>query len=132
MISLYSIDEDNTIELPKELVWTDEFNWTAVKANKYFSITGDLIIENYHTTKGRLITLSGENAVLQRINLLTLFEWTNIINHHLVLTLHDDRSFNVMFRAWDYPIIEVSNPVNGYAKPQDDNYYKLTLKLAVE
>jgi len=128
MIQLSS--EQGTIDLPAESIWLDEFEWTNVKARSFYSISGDFIVEPAYTNKGRPITLGGNNAIIQRSDLLDLIEWANILNLEMVLSLHDGRTFNVIFRYWDVPVIEGTMPKLGYADPQDTYYYTLTLKLA--
>ena len=129
MITLYSNHHSINLTLPKESVWIDEFDWTAAKSRSFYSINGDLIIEPSFTAKGRPITLSGSNAVFKRNDLETLYSWVNVPNHSLVLTLHDGRNFDTMFRLWDSPVIEAKTPFGGYAKPEDNHYYELTIKL---
>ncbi len=131
MITLYSANYDETIELPKECIWTDEFEWSNVKSQMFYSIMGDLIIQPALTTKGRPVTLEGQNAVIKRKNLNILLNWTNMINHILLLTLHDGRSFNVIFKTWEPPVINATSPTGGYANPHDNLYYTLTIKLAI-
>ena len=98
MITLYSEINTQTMELPKELIWKDEFEWNNVIVQNQYSINGDLVIESFNRSKGRPITLSNENAVIQRQNLIELYNWTNTMNHAMVLTLHDNRIFDVFFR----------------------------------
>jgi len=127
MITLDS--SQGSITLPNECIWFDEFEWTNIKAKSFYSITGDLIVEPAFTSKGRPITLGGDNAIMQRSDLLELIEWTNVLNLTMVLTLHDGRSFNVIFRYWDVPVVQGTMPKQGYSAPEDEYYYILTLKL---
>ncbi len=129
MITLYSNDLTETINLPKELIWTDEFDWGNIVTQHQYSINGDLVIESFTRGKGRPITLSGDNAVLKRQDILNLYSWTNIPNHAMVLTLHDNRDFDVLFRHWEAPVLVANTPFGGYADPQDEFYYSLEIKL---
>ena len=128
MITLYSINRSETLILPNELIWVDEIQWSNVKANLQYSIEGDMIIEYSQTSKGRPITLQGDNALIKREDVLTLYNWVNEINHIMELTLHDNRKFDVVFRYWEEPL-EAKVPFEGYSKPEDGNYYTLTLRM---
>jgi len=127
---MITLDSDKgSLVLPKESLWLDEFEWNEVKGRNFFSLTGDMVVEKSFTSKGRPITLGGDNALIQRSDLLTLLEWANTIDITMTLTLHDDRSFNVGFRYWDKPVVKGSMPKKAYADPKPDYYYTLTLKL---
>jgi hypothetical protein len=122
-----------TIELPNECIWVDEFEWTGVKAKSFYSISGDFIAEPVYTGKGRPITFGGDNAVIERADLLELLDWTNHLDLTMVLTLHDNRTFDVIFRYWEPPVVEGVMPKIGYANPYvatgRNYYYILSLKL---
>ncbi len=128
MIFLYSSILDTTITLPKELIWKDEFTWTNVKSRIFYSIEGDAVIEYSNASRGKPITLEGQNAVIKRETIAQLYNWANIPNHEMVLTLHDLRNFDVLFRYWD-TAFEVFTPFEGYSKPNNDSKYTLTLRL---
>ncbi len=126
-ITLYSDLTGVTLTLPSELIWQDELQWNTVKAQSFHSITGDFIIQNNSTEKGRPITFAGENAIIKRNDLITLMNWANMLEHTMVLDLHD-RTFDVIFRHWD-GALEQSTPFGGYSNPTDGNYYLLTVRL---
>ncbi len=52
----------DTLTLPTDLIWIDEFDWTPVQQTQTYSITGALIIESGVKKAGREITLSGDNS----------------------------------------------------------------------
>ena len=96
-----------SLSLPKDLQWTDEFNWSPVGQNTEFSLTGALLVQEGVKQKGREITLSGLDnmawitretaAVLMSmrntpglIMTLQFLDYYNVAN-----VLH---SFNVIFR----------------------------------
>jgi len=118
------------LELPYELVWTDEFSWSDIVQNVQFTIEGKMIIQESELIKGRPITLSSNNAWITRADLKTLYNKTTVKNKEMVLTLNDNRSFLVCFRHSSIPVIEAS-PIKDITNLQDSDFYRLTIKLMV-
>ena len=119
-----------TIQLPEELRWVDEFTWTRQSSQVDFTIAGKAIIYSsaYLNDATRPITLKADDAWIDRTTLESLFQLAKNELNSYTLTLNDGRSFVVVFRFWEKPVIEVS-PVQDTAFPNSDTYYKLTLKL---
>ncbi len=122
----------DTLTLPDELLWLDEFDWSDVKSNSLYTLQGRLVIEesNILASKGRPITLVSENAWLDRSDLKILFGWAQEIDKEMTLTMHDDEVFTVGFRHWDSPVLEVQN-ITQTPFRTDDVLYALSLKLVV-
>ena len=120
----------DTIQLPEELRWVDEFSWTKQSSQVDFTIGGKAIIytSSYLGDATRPITLKADDAWIDRVTLNALFQLAKDETNTYILTLNDSRVFTVMFRFWDKPVIEVS-PVQDTAFPDDSTYYRLTLKL---
>lgn len=120
----------DTLILPAESIWVDEFSWNRVKAEEMNSVTGRHIVSARATTSsiGRPITLSGEFAWIYRPDILTLRQWCDIADKLMMLTMHDGRSIPVRFRLWEPEVIAVV-PVTPTAYPTDATIYALTLKL---
>jgi hypothetical protein len=121
----------DTIELPYELLWSDEFAWTGVVAGARYSLQGTQHIQKSKTQdgKGRAITLMGPDAWISRATLLLMYaKAADIETESMVLTLHDGRTFNVIFRHWEPPAIEAT-PIKKLANPGSDEEYILTLRL---
>lgn len=79
-----------TLTLPDDLLWTDEFAWTAVEQRTEYSITGALIVEASAKQSGRPITLaSNENrGWMPRAALLTLKAWAALPAQAFTLVLN--------------------------------------------
>lgn len=122
----------DTLTLPDELMWVDEFAWGTVRFNAKRTVLGRLVLlgNNVMGNSGRLITLESDNSWILRSDLLILRNWTDEIDKDMVLKLHDGTLFSCRFRFWDTPCIEAS-PIVSTAFPTNDTYYKLTLKLVV-
>ncbi len=50
-----------TVDLPKDLVWQDELNWSKIVQSVEWSLTGALLIQEGVKLKGRNITLVGKD-----------------------------------------------------------------------
>jgi hypothetical protein len=120
----------DTLTLPTDLIWIDEFDWTPVQQTQTYSITGALIIESGVKQAGRPITLSGDNssAVISRADLKTL-QTKLATNSTMVLTLNDARTFNVIFNHSKNPI-EAKSWID-YSDPIDADFYTLKINLLV-
>ena len=118
----------DTLTLPTDLIWIDEFDWTPVQQTQTYSITGALIIESGVKKAGREITLSGDNSsgLISRAD-LKILETKLIKTGSLVLTLNDARTFNVIFNHAKKPI--EAKPWIDYSNPIDSDYYTLKINL---
>lgn len=116
------------LDIPRSLIWVDEFNWTApVQAHEY-SITGALIVDVATRQAGRPITLQGvdDHGWVARGALVSLWSLVNSTTAALALTLADGRSFSVRF-APDAPI--EATPITRAELPPEDLPYVVTLRL---
>lgn len=105
-----------TVDLPKDLQWTDEFTWNAVEQSVGYSLTGSLLIEEGVKQKGRYITLAGMDnmawitreqgtvllAMANSAGLIMKLEFTNRLAPFDVLF-----SFDVMFRHFEAPAVDI-------------------------
>lgn len=96
----------DTIELPDDLVWQDEYAWSPVMQNVSYSTTGALFIQESVKLSGRPITLTGKSDTgwIQRSVVAALQEFAETAGKQMTLTLKDGRTFNVMFRQNEKPI----------------------------
>lgn len=123
----------DTLELPDALVWQDEFDWVQAAGALHYTLQGRAVFELIQrpAESGRTVTLGHEHAWLDRADLLELQEWAAQADRQMILSLHDGRTFTVVFRLWDQPVLE-AEPVAEVSDPTDDTRYRLlTLKLTV-
>nr|WP_067285728.1 hypothetical protein [Marinobacterium profundum] len=116
------------IELPLDMQWTDEFEWTPVRQQEEVSLTGALVVEEAAQTKGRRITLEGgQNAAwVTRATVEALYALAQTPATPRTLVFHS-RTFTVLFRHREKAIsaAEVSRQRN----PGATNKYTLSLRL---
>lgn len=118
----------NAIELPSDLLWVDEYDWSPVEQTINKSLTGALIIQEAAQLKGRPITLVGGNdyawvtkATLESLRLLTQTAAENLtLNYH-------GTDYNVRFMRDSSPV--QGRQVADFANPQSDDRYSVTIRL---
>jgi len=125
-LSITLTDGDTTIELPGDLQWADEFDWSPVEQEAEHSIAGALIVQQGVKLKGRPITLqSGSGAWIQRDELLALQAYYFSSGQQLTLSLWGN-DYTVMFeRPAGLKAVEVLRVAN----PDNDHFYTVTLKF---
>lgn len=91
----------NGIELPRGMLWVDEFTWSAVQKRVERSITGAQIIDAVAKLAGRPITLQAtENqGWIRRATLLAVQALVDDPAGQYTLVLADGRVFTVQFAA---------------------------------
>ena len=117
-----------TLDLPDDLLWTDEFDWQAVEQRTEYSITGALIVESKAKQSGRVITLAGDDASgwIPRSMLVTLRAWSLLPAQAFTLVLRGG-TYTV---AFDQPRGAVAaRPVADYSNPDGTDYYVPTLRF---
>lgn len=120
------------LELPADLLWANEFRWSAVSQSVDRSITGALLVDVATRTGGRPITLAGkeDSAWIKRSGLATLEAWAALPGQEFTLN-HNGVARTVIF---DHGTAEESNaikqvqPVVGFSDPDpSDDYCSLEL-----
>lgn len=112
-------DTGAAVELPQDMRWTDEFEWSAVaQTTPVYSLSGAVLVQQGLKLAGRPISLEGEWVWHGLSTLRTLRDWSDIPGLQLTLTHYDGRSFNVIFRLHDKVFGQVE-PVH-YATPEED------------
>lgn len=123
------------LELPPDLLWTDEFRWSPIAQATERSITGALLVDVSPRLDGRTITLQGreDSAWILRSGLATLHAWAALPGQEFTLTLNDGTARSVIF---DHGTAEESNaiaqvaPVVDFSDPEPSDYYcSLTLRF---
>lgn len=120
----------DTVQLPRGLIWADEFDWRPVEASTEYTLGGALVYDSAVRLAGRPITLTADDdagwrgmtrAVVQAV--AALAEAPGAV---YVLTLADGRSFDVAF-APDTPF--EARPVARPELPGAEHPYVATLRL---
>ena len=121
------------LELPQDLIWSDELTWSAVAQSKERGIWGTLIVDAMARNGGRPITLTGDgnSAWITRNVLLTLKTWAAIPGQRFTLALLG-QTVTVIF---DHGTEEETRAmamaaVVEYSDPEETDYYcSLTLRF---
>lgn len=112
----------NSVQLPDDLVWRDEFDWAPVEQAVTPTLSGALLVEETARPAGRPITLMG---VAPRALVLTLKALEAELAQTMTLTLLDGTPRRVF---WRRPGV-VASPLYEIADPDAAMPYGLTLNL---
>ena len=123
----------DTIVLPPDLVWSDEFAWSPVAQNTERSVTGALLVDVSTRQDGMPITLTGteRHAWLLRPEVQALRAWVALPGQVFTLTING-QAFTVLF---DHGTDEVSRAfvvaqLVDYSDPAPQDYYcSVTLRF---
>lgn len=116
------------IEIPEDVWWTDEFDWTTHAQSVTRSLTGARIVQIGLKQKGRPITLSSNErgGWVSRSLVLALQTQRAAAATPLTLTLADGRSFTV---AHDLERPFIAAPLHPAADLGATSPYRITLPL---
>ncbi|HIC8859632.1 hypothetical protein E5E96_20895 [Aeromonas sp. 1805] len=112
----------NSISLPDDLVWRDEFDWAPVEQVVTPTLSGALLVEETTWPEGRPITLVGHCA---RATVQSLKALEAVPSQLLTLTLLDGIARTVI---WRRPGVVVT-PLIEMADPEAGEPYALTLNF---
>lgn len=117
------------LQIPRGMVWSDEFGWNPVEKSLEYSLTGAALIDAGVRLAGRPITLQGEADAgwIKRGGLVALqaLNAADPVGEH-VLVLADGRSFTVQFA----PGLAVEGkPLARPELPAEDYPYIATVRL---
>ena len=117
-----------SINVPRGMVWTDEFDWHAVEKNTEYSLTGALLVDVATRQAGRAITLQGSESAgwVTRAVLQQLYALAAQPGAVHMLQLADGRTFDVQF-APGTPI--EARPIARPELPLSTHPYAATLRL---
>ena len=119
----------DTLTLPDDFLWVNEFDWSPVAQSVDRSLTGALMVFESEKAYGRSIVLGdGENSWLTRAQLDLLFTLSENLTHKMPLTLADGRSFTVVFDRSEGSPIEAL-PILPSTAPSPTDFYAVTLRL---
>lgn len=117
------------LQIPRGMVWSDEFGWNPVEKSLEYSVTGAALIDAGVRLAGRPITLQGEADAgwIKRGGLVALqaLNAGDPVGEH-ALVLADGRSFTVQFA----PGLAVEGkPLARPELPAEDYPYIATVRL---
>ena len=120
----------DTITLPDDLLWINEFDWNPVEQNVDRSLTGALLVQEQGKQHGRPIILSGGSDAgwVNRTSVVALLALSGQANQVMTLTLADNRTFSVIFNRDGSGPIEAQQ-ILPFAYPGDDHKDSLTINL---
>jgi len=119
------------LDLPPDLIWTDELAWARSEMATERSIDGALIVDYQQRTEdGRPMTLSGgpDHAWCTRATLITLRAWADVPMLQLTLA-RNGTTYTVVFDS-ERGAVEVE-PVVNYADPLPGDLHQITLRLLI-
>ncbi len=116
------------IDIPRRLVWTDEFQWSAMERAQEMGLTGKLILDVAPRQGGRPITLASadDHGWLSRTQVLALQALADASDAPMPLQLADGRTFSVVFAPGN-PV--QADPIARAELPPDNLPYVVTLSL---
>ncbi|WP_252177189.1 hypothetical protein [Endozoicomonas sp. 4G] len=122
----------DSITLPDDLLWINEFDWNPVAQSQDRTLTGGLLIQEQSKKLGRPIELSGglDAGWVNRSTVVELQSLSELANKRMILKLPDGRQFTVIFDRTHGSPIEAKQ-VLPFAYPDDNHFYQLTLRLLV-
>lgn len=117
----------DSINLPADLLWADEFEWTPTESASEYSVDGALIIDVGTKRAGRPITLEADDdrAWIDRTTLQALHALTTPANRVMTLALRG-ATYGVVWRPGVDPIN--ATPIFPVV-PSPDLFYVVTLRL---
>ena len=119
----------DTVTLPDDFLWVNEFGWSPVAQRTERSLTGALVVHEAQQNYGRSIVLGdGEHSWLARDQLEALFLLSTQSNRRMSLTLPDGRTFTVIFDRSDGGALE-AYPIAPTAQPSGQDYYGVVIRL---
>lgn len=118
------------VDLPDDLVWSDELNYSAVAQNKQRTLTGSLIVQESLKLKGRPITLTGsaEHGWIERSVLLQIQALVDTVDNDMVL-IFNSQSYNVRFDRENGNSPIETQQIIDCSDPSANDPYSITVKL---
>lgn len=116
-----------TVTLPDDLLWLNEYQWTPVAQQVSIMADGAVVVQADAQQTGRPITLTGGDDFgwIRRDQLETLRGMAAQAGQVYTLTLHDGSTRSVMFTGDRLR----AEPVYQHSDPDTDHPYSVTLYL---
>jgi len=115
----------DTLDLPADLIWTDEFRWSPVAQKESVTLDGALVVQAMAQQTGRPITLAGgeDHAWVRRSLLAQLRALSVTPGLEMTLTLNDGIARTVVFTGERL----TADPVWTVSDPDDEQPYVVSL-----
>ncbi len=132
-MQLKNLQTNAILQLPNDLLWTDEYAWTPTVSKTDVLITGAIVIQSAVKQAGRPVTLSADADMgwVPRSTVETLRQWAAVAisdtTGRFELTMHDSRVLTVGFRHDETPVN--ASPVLGLPYRNDNDWYNVTLRF---
>ncbi|XXQ55617.1 hypothetical protein ACA040_004335 [Xenophilus aerolatus] len=120
------------IAIPRGMVWTDEFAWSAVEKSMERSLTGAALIDIGVKQAGRPVTLEaqGDAGWMPRADVLALVALVEADPGAVLTFTHaDGRTFDVQFAPVEAPVTAEPIPGARPELPPDTFPYVATVRL---
>lgn len=125
----------DSIILPADMKWEDEFTWSQVRQSVKPSLTGAQLVQMNTLQAGRPITLVGESegqksyALIYRSVVEQLRQKEiDSMGLPMTLTFSDARTFQVIFR-YDNAVSVEATPWKHRDPPLPNDYYFIRIRL---
>ena len=117
------------IDLPVDLIWSDEAQWSPVMQNLQYSATGALYVQESEKQSGRPITLEGKQDMcwISRTTLEALIVKKNTIGLRMTLIINEITK-TVMFRQGEVGL-DVTHVRDGHYFSANSWYMVNSIKL---
>jgi hypothetical protein len=128
-MSITLSDGTGTIELHKDLLWSDENDWHPVEQTVQRTVTGALIVQSGTRVAGRPITLEPEDdhsAAMTADVIEALRNWAAVPGKVMALTLRGTTR-DVIFRQQDGGL--AATPWIHYDDVVSSDYYLAVVRL---
>lgn len=122
-------DNNEILEFDQDMLWNDEFTWSAVaQTQPVHSLSGAVLVQQGTKLAGRPITLTGDWVWATRQKVEALRSWTDVAGLKMTLTHYDGRSFTVGFRYHDGALNQVE-PVRYVTPEANSDRYTMAIQL---
>lgn len=117
------------LDLPADLLWSDEFTWQPIEQSVDWTITGAVVVQTAERLAGRPITLQGGErfAWIDRATLDQLLAWAAVPGREMTLNIRGTQR-TVIFRHNEPPVIEASMLLY-HSEPDAATPYTCTIRL---
>lgn len=132
-MKLINLTTNEELQLPNDLLWSDEFEWSPVAANNTYTLTGALVIQQSVRQAGRPISLKApeqDMAWVTRSTVQKLRDWSATAGRQFRLVFEypaDTRQWVVVFAHADDPI--GAEPVKGFPGHAAGDWFRVSLKF---